>query len=56
MDLLQSLLGLVQRKPTKTATRSRRAGPVKAASKAAARRGKRELTAAQAVREAELRG
>jgi hypothetical protein len=65
MDLLRSLLDLIQRKqqkppklgPTQQKTRtkssrSRRAG----AAKTGGRRGKRELTAAQAVREAELRG
>jgi hypothetical protein len=56
MDLLHSLLALVQRKSPKKSRRSPRAGASKTPGKAASRRGKRELTAAQAVREAELRG
>jgi hypothetical protein len=56
MDLLRSLLDLIQRKPPKKSTRSRRAGAGKAPGKSGSRRGKRELTAAQAVREADLRG
>ncbi len=56
MDLLQSLLGWVQRKPPKKPAHAHRAGAPKVSNKAGARRGKRELTAAQAVREAELRG
>jgi hypothetical protein len=56
MDLLRSLLSLLQRKPPKKPTRSRRAGTGKSPARSGSRRGKRELTAAQAVREAELRG
>ena len=56
MDLVRSLLGLVQQKPAKKPARSRRATTGKAPAKSGGRRGKRELTAAQAVREAELRG
>ena len=66
MDLLRSLLGLVQpqprelspgRKKSRTkAARCRGAGAAKASGKSGSHRGKRELTAAQAVREAELRG
>jgi hypothetical protein len=56
MDLLRSLLALVQRKPPKKSRRSSHAGAGKSPAKSGSRRGKRELTAAEAVREAELRG
>ncbi len=56
MDLLRDLLNPKSPKARKKAASPRRAKSDKAAPKTSSRRGKRELTAAQAVREAELRG